>query len=88
MHLSIDMEIKMEDGEFYVDTPHGKAFVKYRIEGKNLIIYETFVPPEERHKGIATALTEYVFKFADENKFDIIDECSFTSEYKKKLNKQ
>lgn len=78
------MEIKKDNERFYVETPHGDAYIKYRIEGKNFIIYETFVPVEERHKGIATALTQYVFKFADENNLDIIDECSFTTEYKNK----
>jgi predicted GNAT family acetyltransferase len=80
-------EIKQGDNEFYVETPHGKAFLKYRIEGNNFIIYETFTPPEERGKGIATRLTNYAFDYANSKGYQIVDECSFTAHFKQQLNK-
>ena len=78
------MKVKQRKGEFFISTDHGDAFLKYRIEGNKMVIYETIVPPEERHKGIATALTEYAFSFADKNNLSIVDECSFTTDYIKK----
>lgn len=77
------MEIK-GDGEFYVDTPHGKAYLKYRIENNKMIIYETFTPVEERGKGIATTLTKYATEMAKNNNMEVIDECSFTTSFLQK----
>ncbi len=80
-------EIKQGDNEFYIDTPHGKAYVKYRIDGNNFIIYETFTPEEERGKGIATRLTQHVLDYASSKGYNIIDECSFTKHFKEQINK-
>ncbi|MCW1292185.1 MAG: N-acetyltransferase [Candidatus Parvarchaeota archaeon] len=75
------MEIKGE-GEFFVETPHGKAFVKYKIEANKIIIYQTFTPEEERGKGIATELTKFIFDIAKKLGYEIVDECSFTTYFK------
>ncbi len=78
------MDIKHEGNRFYVRTPSGDAELLYRIEGSSMVIYRTFVPIEERHKGIAHEMTEHAVKYAEENKLTVIPACEYADAYMKK----
>ena len=75
------MEIMHEDGKFWIETSHGEAHLLYRVEGSNMTIYETFVPEEERGKGIAYKLTIEATKFAEREHLLVIPACSYAKHF-------
>ncbi len=82
------MEIMHKDGKFWVETGHGEAHLLYRIEGSNMTIYETFVPEEERGKGIAHDLTVEATKLAKEKGLEVIPACSYAMHFMKTEGKK
>ena len=75
------MEIMHKEGKFWVETGHGEAHLLYRIDGGNMTIYETFVPEEERGKGIAHDLTVEATKLAEEKELQVIPACSYAMHF-------
>lgn len=72
------MEIEHTDGRFFTKTGHGKAELLYKIENGNIMsIYHTFVPDEERGKGIAERLARSAFAFAKEKSFKVRPDCPY-----------
>lgn len=82
------MEIMHKDGKFWVETGHGEAHLLYRIEGSNMTIYETFVPEEERGKGIAHDLTVEATKLAKEKGLEVIPACNYAMHFMKTEGKK
>lgn len=71
------MEIKHDEGKFYTETKHGDAELLYRIHGSIMSIYHTFVPEEERNKGIAEELAKAAFSFAVKNCLKVRPDCPY-----------
>ncbi|MEM3841359.1 MAG: GNAT family N-acetyltransferase [Candidatus Micrarchaeaceae archaeon] len=82
------MKILHKEGKFWAKTAHGEAHLLYRIDGGDMTIYETFVPEEERGKGIAHDLTAEAMKFAENNHLNVIAACSYAKQFMEKRAKK
>lgn len=71
------MEILQSEGRFYIRTRHGEAELLYKVDGRIMSIYHTFVPGEERHRGIAESLTEEAFSLAMKKKWKVRPDCPY-----------
>lgn len=79
------IEIKHVAGKFYAKTEHGEAVLLYRQEGEGKInIYHTFVPDEDRGKGIAEQLAFAAFDYAKEKGLKVIPGCPYISYFVEK----
>jgi predicted GNAT family acetyltransferase len=60
------------------ETPvNGKfAFLDYEFYNGTLALVHTFVPPKERHQGIAFALVKFALEYAKANHLKVIAGCS------------
>jgi predicted GNAT family acetyltransferase len=65
---------------------HGDAELLYRIKDQNIVIYRTYVPIQERGRGIATELAETAFEYAKEHNLNVVEACEFIADYIKGKN--
>lgn len=72
-----NMEILHEEGRFRAKTAHGDAELLYKIEGKVMLMYHTFVPADERGNGIAERLALAAFAYAKDNGLKVRPACSY-----------
>jgi len=80
-----ELKIMKTRNKFYVKTEHGEAVLLYKSEGKGKInMYHTFVPDEDRGKGIAEKLAFAAFEYAKENKLKVIPGCTYISYFVQK----
>ena len=78
-------KINHSKGKFYIKTPHGEAYLLYKPAGKGKInMYHTFVPDEERGKGIAEKLAIAAFAYAKEHNLKVIPGCNYISYFVEK----
>lgn len=77
------LDIKQDNGRFFIITNSGEAELLYELDKKNKImsIYHTFVPDAERGKGIAEALAFKAFELAKETKFLIRPDCEYIQHF-------
>ena len=75
------MEISHTGSRFYMKTPHGEAELLYRIDGNVMSIYHTFVPEEDRGKGLAEKLSLSAFEFAEKNKLKVSPDCPYIKHF-------
>ncbi|MEM3781697.1 MAG: GNAT family N-acetyltransferase [Candidatus Micrarchaeaceae archaeon] len=81
----MEYEVKHEKGRFYEKTEHGEAVLLYKPAGKAKInIYHTFVPEEDRGKGIAERLARAAFEYAKEKGLKVIPGCPYISYFVEK----
>ncbi len=72
------MKIEHKEGRFSAKTNHGDAELLYtKSNSGNIEVYHTFVPPEERGKGIAEGLALAAIEYAKKNKVKIVPKCSY-----------
>ena len=72
---------------FEVSSEAGTAHLDYWIDGSNMTIHHTFVPPAFRGKGYAALLANAAFAYAEQSKLTIIPECSYIESYLKRRTK-
>jgi predicted GNAT family acetyltransferase len=67
-----------DHNRFVVRTAHGEATLKYARSDANTLDYRsTFVPEQDRGKGIGEALVLQALDWAGENGFQVIPSCPF-----------
>ncbi len=74
------MEIKhdKEQHKFYLINDGKESYIRYSIPNKETINFlRTFVPPEQRHKGLAGEIAKAALEYAKENNFKVIPTCSY-----------
>lgn len=69
---------------FYMKTANGEAELSYRINDRVMSVYHTFVPEEERGKGIAEMLAMKAFDYAIEKKLRLRPDCPYISHFLEK----
>ena len=71
--------VQHEDGKrFYISTGHGNAVLNYRLVHNGVMIaYHTFVPEQERGKGLAERLAVAAFDLAKERGLKVRPDCSY-----------
>jgi hypothetical protein len=68
--------------EFYCIIEGSKCFLSYNeVPPSGLDIYQTYVSPELRNRGIAEKLLLAVVKYAEISGKKIISSCSYTEHY-------
>ena len=84
------MEIKHDKKEqiFYTIFDSKESYIRYSMPNKERInILRTFVPPEQRHNGLAGKLAKAALEFAKENNLKVIPTCSYV-DYFIDINKE
>lgn len=74
------MEIKHteEENKFYAELEKENAVLKYEKPEKGIIDFKsTYVPKDERGKGIATDLVKHGLEYAEKYDYKVIPTCSF-----------
>lgn len=67
-----------ENERFVVDTDSGKATLEYRHAGAKTLDYRsTFVPHEDRNKGIGERIVLDALDWARANDYSVIPSCPF-----------
>lgn len=71
------MEVRQDEGRFYIITEGGEGELLFKIEGGVMRIYHTFVPESERGKGVAEKLALSAFGFAKEKNLRVRPDCPY-----------
>lgn len=66
-------EVTFDDGKL--------AYLEYRWKKADMLLMRTYVPPEQREKGVASQLTEAALKHAAENNLKVQIFCPFIQMY-------
>jgi len=75
-------EEKGREGVFYIEVDGKRAFLKYYIHERGvLMITETYTPPELRGRGMASTLTKHAFEYAKSRGLKVHPLCSFAKRY-------
>ncbi|MFH0748380.1 MAG: GNAT family N-acetyltransferase [Candidatus Bathyarchaeota archaeon] len=72
-HTSRFFYITLEDKE--------KAFLKYSINGKTMILESTYTPEKYRAMGFAEEITKKAIEYAQEKKLKIKPACSYATNF-------
>jgi len=73
-------------GLFFIRLDRGVyAYLRYRIEEKNMYIESTYTPEQFRGKGLAAKLMEEAISYAKSQGFKIVPLCSYAKYYLEKL---
>ena len=78
------MKIEHAEGRIFAKTEHGEAEVLYRIQGTIMHVYRSYVPDEDRGRGIAKKLNLAAFEFAENNGLKVSPDCSYTKGFLEK----
>lgn len=78
------MEVRHRMGKFYAKTRHGEAELRYDMDDDVMRIYHTFVPKEDRMKGVAGRLTKAAFAFARNNNMKVDPNCEYVLHFVEK----
>lgn len=65
-----------------------KGVLEFRINGKEVDIYHTYVDDDLRGKGIASKLVELAFDYFDKNNYGVKCSCSYAKSWALKHNKK
>ncbi len=73
--------INKQAGRMSLKTEHGEAELLYRIRGKVMVIYHTFMPVEDRGYGKAAKLAKEAFAFAKKNGLKVRPDCPYIGHF-------
>ena len=66
---------------FVIATEQGDAVVEYARDGATVDFTHTFVPPEQRNRGLAEALVRRALDWAEEQHFTVHASCWYVARY-------
>jgi predicted GNAT family acetyltransferase len=70
--------------QFEIELGDKKAVIVYMINGKNIIMHHTEVPPEFEGKGIAGKLAKFALDWSKENGYKVNPLCPYVKSYIKR----
>ena len=80
-----DVQHDPEGRRFFLRTENGLAYLDYeRVNGNKLDYKSTFVPAEDRHRGIAGRIVERAFEYASDHDLLVIPSCSYVRDWVEK----
>ena len=84
--MSQDIRIRDNEKQMRFETADDAelAYLEYRFYKGNLALMHTLVPESRKGKGIASALAEYAFRHAAQNKKKVMVYCPFVAAYVKR----
>ncbi len=65
-----------------------EACLMYRLQGKEMDLYHTYVPEVFRGRGIAERLCKAGFEYAKQQGFTVIPSCSYISDFYLRRHKE
>jgi len=78
------MQVLHESGRFYIRAAGGDCELKYKVEGKSISIYHTFIPGKERGKGLAEKLATAAFEWATSKGLKVKPDCDYIKHFLEK----
>lgn len=79
---------KLLDNKFvYMVDNLEKGVLEFRINGKEVDIYHTYVDDDLRGKGIASKLVDMAFNYFEEKGYEVKCSCSYARNWAIKHNK-
>jgi uncharacterized protein len=84
--MSIEQDIRHDaaNTRFVIDVDGHQGVVDYDLQGRNMRVLSTRVPPAIGNRGIAAALTEAALRYADKEGLTVVPVCSYTVAYLKR----
>jgi predicted GNAT family acetyltransferase len=74
-----------KESRFYLEADGKESFLRYEHINAGLInIISTYVPPQQRGKGLASQLAKEALEYAKQNNIKIIPQCGFIRAYLQK----
>jgi len=71
-----------ENHKFYLIKDGQESYAFYRMQDKETMnIFRVYVPPEQRHQGLAAKVAKAALSYARENNLKVIPSCSYTAFY-------
>lgn len=68
-----------ENHKFYLIKDGKESYAFYRMHDKDTMnIFRVYVPPEQRHQGLAAKVAKAALNYAREKNFKVIPTCSYT----------
>ena len=78
----LDIHHEPASHRFVVRTAEGEAVLEYSaVDGTTLDFHHTFVPPALRGGGIASQLTKYALRWAQDHGIRVHASCPFVARY-------
>ncbi|MFV0626361.1 MAG: GNAT family N-acetyltransferase [Alphaproteobacteria bacterium] len=71
----------LEKQTFEIEEDGHRAYLGYKIEGEEILMYTTQVPHELGGKGVGSLLAKTALEFSREKGLKVIPLCSFVSTY-------
>lgn len=80
--MNVNIEHHKENNRFQTTIENRKAYLSYRKQGEGTLeYYKTFVPEQDRDRGIASQLTRAALTYAKNNDLKVIPTCPFVASY-------
>jgi predicted GNAT family acetyltransferase len=76
---AIPVEHDQAGHRFFITLQGEEARLMYRLSGKEMDLYHTFVPETLRGRGLAEKLCEAAFEYAKAHSLSVIPSCSYVS---------
>ena len=80
--MALDVEIRHDSSgqRFYATLQGYEACLMYRLAGKEINLYHTYVPEGFRGRGIAEKLCKAAFEYAKTQGLTVLPSCSYISD--------
>lgn len=76
----VDVTHETSSSRFCVTLQGYEACLMYRLQGRELDLYHTYVPEVFRGRGIAEQLCRAAFEYAKANRLTVIPSCSYIAD--------
>lgn len=76
----MDLQIRNDEkrGRFVAEVAHGEATLEYsKLDDETLEYESTFVPEEDRQRGIGETIVLHALDWAEKNGYRIVPSCPF-----------
>ncbi len=70
-----------EERKFYTRIDGRTSYISYRRDEAAMDLQHTYVPEEDRGKGIAQDIVQAALRFAESEQLDVIPSCSYVNRY-------
>lgn len=76
----MNIEHDKEAQKFFLVNEGKESYVLYRMKNDSImIIFRTYVPADQRQKGLAAKVTKAALEYADKNNLKVIPDCSYVN---------
>jgi predicted GNAT family acetyltransferase len=80
--MELDIRHDLDERRFFAVVEGKEAFLDYGVLDDRLLEYRsTFVPPNLRHRGIATRIIRHALDWARSNGYRVVPSCWFVAAF-------